>query len=702
MNKYDVQWTGIDAGREGLWNPIIWLGVLKIAAQHEGENVYDEKSPIYTELAQAFPNEKWSQKQSSKEIRPLFRDYPHPWTRTGVLDLTDQKFKVTAFGRQIVAGEIDPPHALAQALSAIKDAEADEYPFRILAAAFSLSKAPLTLEDVLYGVMRNFRPTQDNLTEALDHGKQQKHGLPETVERRIRHMLQVMAMTGAIQVGEDKYIPWNKEALTEIAGPADSHLNSLDQNVALRELVVAFTSALERANLRVDPRLSKRFVAAVCSKRFVILTGLSGSGKTKLAHAFASWLTKPHACKHDQFSVGREIKSDRISYYVHAADSTAIVLTNKPESGVATKVCLPRELVAEWVLTITNKGFTRDTPARTIREAVSENTQYSTQLNSFETHLKAAAFAVLEANLEPAIYSSSYTLIPVGADWTNKDPLFGYADALSPGRYCMPSSGALQLILAAQADPTHPYILILDEMNLSHVERYFADVLSATESGEPVTLHENREHRDGEGNAVPEQVRIPPNLFVIGTVNVDETTYMFSPKVLDRANVIEFTVSATDMTNFLDKPNPVDISRLTGSGVVYAELFVAQAARRDVSLDELGTTQRTEVKSVLDGMFTVLSTVGAEFGYRPAYEISRFVYFHAKVSGEGWKLDEALDAAIMQKLLPKLHGSKTKLGPVLTELKKIVTKERFPISYAKIERMELRLKHNGFTSYTEA
>jgi 5-methylcytosine-specific restriction endonuclease McrBC GTP-binding regulatory subunit McrB len=260
----------------------------------------------------------------------------------------------------------------------------------------------------------------------------------------------------------------------------------------------------------------------------------------------------------------------------------------------------------------------------------------------------------------------------------------------------------LQLILSARSDPMRPYFLILDEMNLSHVERYFADVLSAMESREPIRLHENREHKDGDGNIVPEDIRIPPNLFVIGTVNVDETTYMFSPKVLDRANVIEFTITREEISDHLEDPAGVDIAQLAGRGLSYSESFAAQAQRTNVSLDEIDGSSKAYAKTILEGLFSSLAVAGAEFGYRPVHEISRFIYFYARVSGEEWKVDDALDAAIMQKLLPKLHGSKTKLGPVLTEMKKVVTHDKFPISFAKIERMELRLKQNGFTSYTEA
>jgi len=69
-------------------------------------------------------------------------------------------------------------------------------------------------------------------------------------------------------------------------------------------------------------------------------------------------------------------------------------------------------------------------------------------------------------------------------------------------------------------------------MNLSHVERYFADLLSAIESGEDIPLYTGEERKAGE-QIVPRKMSLPTNLFVIGTVNVDETTYMFSPKVLD-------------------------------------------------------------------------------------------------------------------------------------------------------------------------
>jgi hypothetical protein len=527
--------------------------------------------------------------------------------------------------------------------------------------------------------------------------------LDEVLQRRIRYIIDNPVIPDLGKESWEGFLSLHDPDLPQEAAAASVTLPmQTESDKTLAGLVRSAETDFQAIGLRLQPGLLDRLVASLLAKPFVILTGLSGSGKTKIANALAVWLTEARSASRDPFVVGAEIKSTRISYFVEGADSISVVLTNKAEPNEATRVCLPRDLISEWLATITSRGFDRDTSARTIREAVAETTKYSPQINSFETHLKAAAFAMIDAGIEPGPTRDAYVVIAVGADWTNRDPLLGYPDALSPGTYCMPASQALQLVLAAKNDPTHPYFLILDEMNLSHVERYFADILSAMESREPVALHENRAHRDGEGNPIPEKVVIPPNLFVIGTVNVDETTYMFSPKVLDRAGVIEFAVTASDIEQFLESPTTVEISQLAGRGVAYAEDFVRQAGRTAVSLDEIGTGPKEELRKLLGALFVLLADAGAEFGYRPLFEITRFVCFHSTIGGASWNLDAALDAAVMQKLLPKLHGSKTRLGPILSELKKVITPERFPTSADKIARMEKRLKRNGFTSYAEA
>jgi 5-methylcytosine-specific restriction protein B len=352
-------------------------------------------------------------------------------------------------------------------------------------------------------------------------------------------------------------------------------------------------------NLRLQQPTVVRYIASLLTKRFVILTGLSGSGKTKLAHAFASWLSQ--------------------------------------------------------------------TP-------------------------------------------DQYRLVAVGADWTSNENVLGFQDALQPTVYRKPVSGALDLILSAENDPTHPYFLILDEMNLSHVERYFADILSAIESGQEIALHSADEKLGsfaGDQLPVPVKIRLPENLFVVGTVNIDETTYMFSPKVLDRANVIEFRATAEDIAGFLDAPGRVDMDTLAGKGAEFGQAFVSAAQLRR-SLTDLpaeifnGTAAAADLKQRLTELFGELAPIGAEFGFRTAFEISSFFYHHAVLTGSGWQFNDALDAQIIQKLMPKLHGSDRKLRPTLTKLKSFCETYTLPLSLAKVDRMLERLTQDGFTSFAEA
>ena len=236
-------------------------------------------------------------------------------------------------------------------------------------------------------------------------------------------------------------------------------------------------------------------------------------------------------------------------------------------------------------------------------------------------------------------------------------------------------------------------------MNLSHVERYFADFLSAMESSEPeLALHGQGTLAADGGLQVPARQTLPANVFIIGTVNVDETTYMFSPKVLDRANVIEFRVSTEQMTAFLAAPaTSVSMEDLMGEGAHYAEAFVARA-KLDANLDAAVASQ---LQQNLIELFEPLAEVGAEFGYRSAKEIARFVAIHRELSGADWNYKDALDAQVMQKLMPKLHGSARKLTGVLNTLEKFALEHDLPLTKNKVARMQKRLKDEGFTSFAE-
>lgn len=297
-------------------------------------------------------------------------------------------------------------------------------------------------------------------------------------------------------------------------------------------------------------------------------------------------------------------------------------------------------------------------------------------------------------------------VVPVGADWTNREPLLGYPNALKLGEYMQPESGVLQIMMRALRNPQKPYFLILDEMNLSYVERYFADFLSSLESHQEIPLWEKPDECDSE---VPAKIALPKNLFIVGTINVDETTYMFSPKVLDRANVIEFKISDNEMDYFLKQEMNINAHASDGENANMGHDFVKKSITKETCSCELAQT--TLIK-----FFKVLKKVNAEFGFRSATEIYRFIA-NAKQCADGMNENEILDAAIVQKLLPKLHGSRKKLEPALKALWGLCMKDehmtdaitrdnvqyaKFPESADKIQRMMQTALDNGFTSFAEA
>ena len=366
--------------------------------------------------------------------------------------------------------------------------------------------------------------------------------------------------------------------------------------------ISSFLDACKSTGLVYTDKLITRFVSSLLTKPFVILTGLSGSGKTKLAQAYVQWI-----CQEE----------------------------------------------------------------------------------------------------------SQYRIIPVGADWTNREPLLGYPNALKPEEYVKPDSGVIDLIIQANSNPELPHFLILDEMNLSHVERYFADFLSVMESNEEIPLY-------AEGivdNGVPSKLKVPANLFIIGTVNIDETTNMFSPKVLDRANTIEFRINNNEMKGFLGTASDLNMKALLGKGANMAQNFI------DLSSNKSFTNKdRDEINKTLLNFFGELQKTGAEFGYRSATEILRLINQLDTLNNE-ITTSEKIDFAIMQKLLPKLHGSRRKLSPILetlgsfclTEDLKVVKdvfdkndfdysndKVLYPLSLEKIARMYKGAIDNGFASYAEA
>lgn len=290
--------------------------------------------------------------------------------------------------------------------------------------------------------------------------------------------------------------------------------------------------------------------------------------------------------------------------------------------------------------------------------------------------------------------SKNSLLIPVGADWTDNTKLLGF---YNPIAHKYQSTKTLDFILNAQGNPDIPFFLILDEMNLSHVERYFSDFLSAMESHKEIPLYKQE---NGFTCDIPESMVLPQNLFVTGTVNIDETTYMFSPKVLDRANVIEFKPEMGDVLNLLSADLTNEDIKIAEPGVAEAFLQLAKKMR-SASPAAYSAVKFDEAKNSLESLYEKLAQFGFEFAFRTVKEIRRYIIASYELAADknNFDLKKALDEQIVQKILPKIHGNRKQIGTLLEDLKSLCDASAYPISNAKITQMQDRLEKYQYASF---
>lgn len=274
-----------------------------------------------------------------------------------------------------------------------------------------------------------------------------------------------------------------------------------------------------------------------------------------------------------------------------------------------------------------------------------------------------------------------YSLIPVRPDWNDSGDLLGYQNLR--GEFI--DGPLIRVIRKAMSDRDKPYFVCLDEMNLARVEYYFSDFLSIIES-----------RKIGDGNIVSfpiplnglkEVLIFPENLYVIGTVNMDETTHSFSRKVLDRANTIELTdVSLSNFPGNLEAVMPMDRDN---------DFFKSEyLLMRDCYQGNEGYLK--EKVALLERINQILVTCGFQVGYRVRDEFCFYLLYNKR-----WGLlteDKAIDFQIMQKILPRIQGSAMEIETVLTKLKEFC-EAKYPASLKKADFMLGRLQSDGFTSF---
>lgn len=291
---------------------------------------------------------------------------------------------------------------------------------------------------------------------------------------------------------------------------------------------------------------------------------------------------------------------------------------------------------------------------------------------------------------------SNSLLVPVGADWTDNTKILGYYNPLAnngTGKY--EKTPIFEFLERAVENSNIPYFLILDEMNLSHVERYFSDFLSKME----LVDYKNQDKKtyfDIPGYGLLE---FPKNLFITGTVNIDETTYMFSPKVLDRANVIEFKPGKDTILDTLLSDNSNNETEPSDPNAAESFMKLANEVRSG-EIPENTVGLLNEIHDILDSFYTELEKFGFEFAYRTIKEIRLYTIAACMTAeGEMPTSTQITDIQILQKILPKIHGNRKQIGDLLENLEKLATVKNLTESLKKILQMKDRLNRFQYASF---
>lgn len=327
----------------------------------------------------------------------------------------------------------------------------------------------------------------------------------------------------------------------------------------------------------------------------------------------------------------------------------------------------------------------------------------------------------------------NFEMVQVKPNWHDSSELIGYVSRVS-GSPVFVAGDFLKFVAKAWEDPQVPYFLCLDEMNLAPVEQYFAEYLSVVESrkadengvittdpilkksGEDwyrILTNELTSDEDLRNQFLNDGIAIPQNLIVIGTVNMDETTFSFSRKVLDRAMTIE--MNEVDLFGGLDdrheKIGKLEAGNLIGTAAEGVDVYHDNKDVCDITLNYLKA-----VNDKLEGTpFKVAYRTRNEF---LLYVVNNLPYNKDKDGKEipqNEIIARALDEITSMKILSRIEGDSSKIDKLLDNLYSTIKEQlnaisqqdyseekkqgkTYSVSLAKLKEMEKRLE-SGYTSF---
>jgi hypothetical protein len=312
----------------------------------------------------------------------------------------------------------------------------------------------------------------------------------------------------------------------------------------------------------------------------------------------------------------------------------------------------------------------------------------------------------------------NFELIKVKPNWHDSADLIGYVTRIGGGeRYIV--TPFIQFLVKAWQHKEVPFFLCLDEMNLAPVEQYFAEYLSVVETRKAQadgTVQSDyfispRDFREYEanfakecdlipGNALLGQFRkygitLPPNLIVLGTVNMDETTHSFSRKVLDRAMTIEM-----NQINLQE-----GLSQEGQDAWRYPEAFISP----DAVLGRFTLGNQVYNKLGNDGLAIIeflnkvnghLETTPFKIAYRVRDEFLIYCYHESQMNGKpGNWLEQSLDELTFMKILSRIEGDESRVRDAIDELSKLLNEDVYPKCASKMKEMKDRLDKSSYTSF---